>query len=734
MLFSRFSGISIRWKLAVPFLLLSFTGTVLLAYVGLAYRWELIDKEEQRRMLMQYVDFATEMVDARQFVVGLAETAARNPEVQKALAQRDRDRLIQLLYPTYLVLKEDFGIRYFHFHVPPATSFLRLHRLEQYGEDMSGYRNTILQAVQTGEPASGLEKGTLGYGIRGVVPVFHDNSLVGTVEVGSSFGRYFIEKLRKRTGADYAIYIREEDGGFSRTQATDEAGAPLPQELLRQAFQRDRPKILISPPEYPHSGVLLGHIRDFSGRNIGLLEIRVDRSEAMRLHEDALKMMTIVGIVGILLSFAGVMWATRRFLRPIQHIIFQARAIADEKRQTFLEPIPMDEIGVLNESINVMLSSLKRSREQIESYAAVLETRVQERTADLIESEEKYRTLVENVPLVVYRVRPDGEIVFINQFVEEVFGYTPTEIFRNPALWSERIFEEDRNGVVVLRRDSFQSGKEFVAEYRVRHKQGHIVYVMDHAIPFRSADGSVTSVDGIIMDVTSRVQLQEKLVRSEEIKTISEVSARLAHEIRNPLVSAGGFARRLLASMSPDDPNWAKVEIIVKEVRRLEGILRMVIHYIQPVEINRSPTDVNAMLESVLFKMEEETRRRNIRVEFRPAPKLPTVSLDRPKMEQVLSTLLKNALYQVEEESWLAVSTREVGRLVRMRLHYHPRHMSADDVDHFFYPFTTTQLAVEAADLPMSKIVVDKHGGVIEVKLDALGNLSITITLPASKG
>ena len=201
---------------------------------------------------------------------------------------------------------------------------------------------------------------------------------------------------------------------------------------------------------------------------------------------------------------------------------------------------------------------------------------------------------------MVYRTGPAGELLFINQFVEELLGYGPVEILNDPGLWSDAIYDEDRGKVGELRRKARLEGQELMVEYRIMHKDNYLVHVVDHAIPFPSTDGRTSSVDGIIMDVTGRVKLQEKLIRSEGIKTIGEVSARLAHEIRNPLVSAGGFARRLLASIGPDDPNRPQVEIIIKEVGRLEGILRMILNYIQPIDLEISPTDPNHLVEMAL--------------------------------------------------------------------------------------------------------------------------------------
>jgi nitrogen-specific signal transduction histidine kinase len=292
------------------------------------------------------------------------------------------------------------------------------------------------------------------------------------------------------------------------------------------------------------------------------------------------------------------------------------------------------------------------------------------------------------------------------------------------------VYDDDRVRVKELREKSFLEGEEFVAEYRVKHKNGSIVYVVDHAIPFEVAGGLISTIDGIMMDVTGRVKLQEKLVRAEGLKTITEVSARLAHEIRNPLVSAGGFARRLLSSMGPDDPNRAKVEIIVKEVGRLETILRMILNYIQPMELDKSPTDPNELVERALSAVDMEIKERNVRIDLRLSQGLPEITVDRPQMELVVETLAKQALNQIQEGATLSVSTFRENEMLKLVIRYPVQHMSSDDVEHFFYPFTTSQMAYDTADLPMSKIVVDKHGGMIDVSLAESGVLIIQISVP----
>ena len=372
----------------------------------------------------------------------------------------------------------------------------------------------------------------------------------------------------------------------------------------------------------------------------------------------------------------------------------------------------------------------KRADEELKKHQDQLEELVQQRTADLIESEEKYRTLVENLPLLVYRLGPSGETLFVNPFVEDMFGFSPDEIFRNSRLWNRKIYDEDRVRVRKLRDKCFREGKEFIAEYRVKHKDGHIIHVSDHAIPFKAADGRISFVDGIMIDVTGRIKLQEQLVQAEGLKTITEVSARLAHEIRNPLMSAGGFARRLMTSMRGDDPNRGKVEIIVKEVGRLETILRMVLNYIQPLELDMSWVPPNMLVEKALSAVDMEIKERNVSMRLQLGSDLPEIFVDRYQMRLVMETLVKQALNQMKEGSILSISTFQEEGMFKLVLRYPVEQMSSDDVEHFFYPFTMSTTRYDIMDLPLSKNLVNKHGGVIDVNLEESGRLVIAISLP----
>lgn len=104
-------------------------------------------------------------------------------------------------------MKEKFGVRQFQFHSPPATSFLRVHNLDKFGDDLSGFRNTVVTANRERRIVKGFERGRAGLGVRAVAPISHEGRHVGTVELGLSFDSAFFERFTETTGVLTEFYL-----------------------------------------------------------------------------------------------------------------------------------------------------------------------------------------------------------------------------------------------------------------------------------------------------------------------------------------------------------------------------------------------------------------------------------------------------------------------------------------------------------------------------------------------
>jgi PAS domain S-box-containing protein len=729
-LWKRIRGISLKWKLLIPFLFFAFCGTSILTTINLTSQEKLIEQEEKKGLRLYYQRFLEELEEKADQAMSLAAVIAENRQVQFYLADRNRQALIDLLMPIYVELKMDFDIEQLHLHLPGAISFLRLHYLEKFGDDMSSYRKTIADAVRTGGPVGGLEWGATGFGIRGVAPVFLYDKLVGTLEVGVSFDKDLLDRIYAKWGIDVALYEVAADRNFkliARVGKKLEGFEVKP--YLEEALEGEL-VILVAPEGFSRRSVLFGAVKDYSGQRVAVLEINMDRSAIQKKLSETRHLMMGIGTVGIIISFVLTYLVTVFFIKPIKKIVREAQDIAQEKRDSRLEPGPGDEIGTLTEALNIMLDSLKEKRVAIENYAKTLEKRVHERTADLVASEEKYRTLVENVPLIVYRVLEDGTTEFINSYLTECLGYSIEEAVSDRTFWHEKICGipvGDQRGYCV---PSFETGEESRIERVVKDKQGRPVTFIDNAIPAKDAEGNVKWVDGIMLDITELKGLQEKALRGEEIRILGEISAHMAHEIRNPLLAAGGFARRLRDTLKEEDPNRKIADIIVKEVARLENFLRSLLSSIQPFDLALGEVSINELLSKWVADLKDLLERRKSRVVTRFQADLPMIQGDRERLDEAFENLLKHAVVSMPEGEQLTLTSSQLGDRVVVSMSHKVHRLSEDDLDKFFFPHIEEEMAWEILDLPLSKIVIHRHGGKVDLIREGNNVITLRIELP----
>ncbi len=727
---SRMRSISLKWKLLIPFLLFAFTGSTTLALIGLTSQQRLIRREERKELIHYYDRFLEALDEKGEQALSLAIMMAANREVQRLLAERDRSGLEALLHNTFLQLNRDFDIAQVHFHLPPAISFLRLHRPEMYGDEMESYRRTIRDAIRTRTGVAGLEKGLLGFGIRGVAPVIYMGTLVGTVEVGHSFGAALLKDLHRRWGVDLVLY--EVDGADAyrpvARAGTVIEGLDVQQELSH--LDQSQPVVITAPKGHPQRAILLGPVRNYAGEVVAWVQIGVDRSEIRRKLTQTRDLMALVGLAAIAISFLLTYLVTLAFVRPIREIVREARDIAAGRREVQLERRPLDEMGILTQALNRMLDVLRKRRLEIEEYARSMERRVEERTADLVAAEEKYRTLVEHVPLIVYRLLQDGTTEFVNSHLTESLGYTIEEAVGDREFWRVRIWGGDKQREDDVFQACFARGMEFRTERDVRHKDGRLLTFIDHAIPEKDATGKTKWVDGIMMDITALKRLQERAFRDEEIRILQEISAHMAHEIRNPLVTAGGFARRLSASFPNDDPRHNLAQIVVDEVARLEGILRVLLSSIKPFELTLAPVDLNRLLEEWISRLNGRAKSNDITIDAELSPDLPEIQADKLRLGHAFETILKHAIVSMPSGERLSVSTHSLPDRILVTFKHKAMTLSEDDLDSFFFPHYDQGTEWQALDLPLSKIIIHRHGGKVELDREADGTLLMRIEFP----
>jgi methyl-accepting chemotaxis protein len=281
---------------------------------------------------------------------------ANMPDTQAAFAARDRDRLLSLFRNAYLTLKKDYGVRQFQFHTAPAVSFVRIHKPKKFGDDLSGFRHTVVQVNTDRSIVSGLEVGVAGLGIRGVVPVFKGKKHLGSVEFGVSFGQQFFETFKSTSKVDLALYLKRGDKmdqfastlGDARLMTDDEAKRVMNGESITKQLT------YINTPY----AVYLGVVKDYSGNPIGVLEIAMDRTPFVNMLNTTRNEVLVIGIIALILSLLVAFFIARSIAKPLYHAVNIAQKIAYGKYDNEVIIERADETGRLLNSMLTMQSRL----------------------------------------------------------------------------------------------------------------------------------------------------------------------------------------------------------------------------------------------------------------------------------------------------------------------------------------------------------------------------------------
>ncbi|MFN3531854.1 MAG: ATP-binding protein [Candidatus Brocadia sp.] len=231
-------------------------------------------------------------------------------------------------------------------------------------------------------------------------------------------------------------------------------------------------------------------------------------------------------------------------------------------------------------------------------------------------------------------------------------------------------------------------------------------------------------------------ETQERLIRSERLAVIGNMAAYIAHEIRNPLVTVGGFARAILRDTTNIKQTRQNIEIIVEEVGRLERILANIMDFSKPVE--QAPvkvlSQINEILENTCSLMEPYFKNNHIQVIKKLDTMIPKINIDPTQIKQVFLNLIKNAVESMTNGGTLIVETMVDNEYVKINITDTGEGMTAEAMQNIFVPFFTTKADGTGVGLAVSRKIVEDHEGSIKVKSSLREGTTFSIFLPVKKG
>jgi PAS domain S-box-containing protein len=315
--------------------------------------------------------------------------------------------------------------------------------------------------------------------------------------------------------------------------------------------------------------------------------------------------------------------------------------------------------------------------ERVEAQRAAVESRTREAASRWVEAEERFRALEQQVPAITYldSIDPPQATLAISEQTTRILGYTPDEWYANPGLWREIVFPEDTDRLDAIERTG---GSAEGVEYRVRSKDGRIVWLHDKARLISDGSGEPRYWLGVLVDVTDRRRVHElrhelateraevlRLAAADEAKTIALQA--VSHDIRTPLAAILGLAATLEDrghEMSAEDVRDLSSRI-VQNSRRLD---RIVTDLLDLDRLQRGrliprlrPIDLGALVRQLVTRTEAVTERR-LQLDTGPVH----VQADPTMVERIVDNLIANAVRHTPGDSriWVRVERTDEGGLV----------------------------------------------------------------------
>ncbi|HRU04707.1 MAG TPA: ATP-binding protein, partial [Candidatus Brocadiia bacterium] len=225
-------------------------------------------------------------------------------------------------------------------------------------------------------------------------------------------------------------------------------------------------------------------------------------------------------------------------------------------------------------------------------------------------------------------------------------------------------------------------------------------------------------------------ETRDRLVRSERLAVVGRLAAHVAHEIRNPLATIGGFSRAILRATTNAPKVERNARIILEEVERLEQILANVMNFSKPGTPVLRERDLNESVEALCSFHENVFAERHIVVHKKLDPNCPLLRFDPEQIRQVLLNLCQNAIESMPNGGELTITTRALADRVEVVLTDTGQGMSESVRENLFQPFFTTKVGGTGLGLSVSQKIIHDHGGEILVDSAPGAGSSFTLSLP----
>jgi PAS domain S-box-containing protein len=327
-----------------------------------------------------------------------------------------------------------------------------------------------------------------------------------------------------------------------------------------------------------------------------------------------------------------------------------------------------------------------------------------------------------------------------------IWGFDPQQGLPDRGMILQRIHPEDRGRLLEEVQKAVRERRDYDVELRIMLPDGAVRYIHGLGHPVFSSSGELVEVVGTNMDVTERKcaeealrQAQADLAHINRVTTMGELTASLTHEIKQPVTAAVTDAKTCLRWLRRDEPDVTEAceaaSRVVTDVTRAADIISRIGLLFKKGALQREFVALNDLIREMIVLLRSEANRYSIAIRTELAEYLPTVMGDRVQLQQVFLNLMLNGIDAMKEASGgseLAIKSEVDDGQVLISVSDSGVGLSPEQADQIFRPFFTTKDNGTGMGLPISRSIIESHGG----RLWAAGapgrGATFQFTLPAT--
>ena len=360
---------------------------------------------------------------------------------------------------------------------------------------------------------------------------------------------------------------------------------------------------------------------------------------------------------------------------------------------------------------------------------------LQEKEQGLSRLQVFHENIVRSISSGVFTTDEAGRITSFNPAAHEVTGYTFAEVqgrsWREVFNWhaSETTDEAEVTSVASVR-----------FEVECQRADGSRLVLGMTVSPLHE-QGMQRGLVGVFKDLTQIRYLEEEMRRREWLANLGEMSAGMAHEIRNPLGALAGAMQMLRQDVGPDETSQRLMDIAIREAKRLDNIISEFLQYARPPALNLVEHDLNKVLADTLDLIQHEARsRKSISIVTKLSAEPLPAQVDHDQLKQVFWNLATNAFEAMSGGGTLTITTGlrrvEVGGcrtdVIEMGFQDSGEGIPKQNFDKIFLPFFTTKKEGSGLGLAQVHRIVELHGGWVKVESEVGAGARFVVCLPQS--